>query len=113
MNKIFSEEKNELIFTLSGELDQYAVAELKEHIDFKIQTSKKRNVIINLKSVEMMDSSGIGLIVGRYKLTTSLGGKFAICNPNENIKRILLLSGITKVIKCCETLSEAKKSFIE
>ena len=113
MNKIFNESKRGLIINLSGELDQYVVAELKESIDIEIQSSLKKNVIINLKSVEMMDSSGIGLIVGRYKLTTSLGGKFAVCNANSNIKRILELSGITKVIKYYNTLSEAEKSFAE
>lgn len=113
MTKIFNEGKKELIISLKGEVDQYAVAELKERIDIEIQSSLKRNVIIDLKSVEMMDSSGIGLIVGRYKLTTTLGGKFAVCNANSNIKRMLELSGITKVIKYFDTLIEAEKSFVE
>lgn len=113
MTKIFSEGKNTIIVSLYGEVDQYAAAELKEKIDVEIQSSLKRNVIIDLKSVEMMDSSGIGLIVGRYKLTTSLGGKFAVCNADSNIRRMLELSGITKVIKYCNTLAEAEKSFIE
>ncbi len=112
MAKIFSEGKNAIIISLYGEIDQYAAAELKGRIDVEIQSSLKRNVIIDLKKVEMMDSSGIGLIVGRYKLTTSLGGKFAVCNADSNIRRMLELSGITKVIKYCNTLTEAEKSFI-
>ena len=113
MNKFFSEGKNSLIISLNGEVDQYAAAELKGRIDVEIQSSLKRNVIVDLKSVEMMDSSGIGLIVGRYKLTSSLGGKFAVCNADSNIRRMLELSGITKVIKHYDTLTEAEKSFIE
>ena len=113
MAKIFSEVKNALIVSLYGEVDQYIAAELKGRIDIEIQSSLKRNVIIDLKNVEMMDSSGIGLIVGRYKLTTSLGGKFAVCNADSNVQRMLELSGITKVIKYCNTLAEAEKSFIE
>ena len=113
MAKIFSEGKNAIIVSLYGEVDQYIAAELKGRIDIEIQSSLKRNVIIDLKNVEMMDSSGIGLIVGRYKLTTSLGGKFAICNADSNVQRMLELSGITKVIKYCNTLAEAEKSFIE
>lgn len=112
MAKIFSEGKNAIIISLYGEVDQYAAAELKGRIDVEIQSSLKRNVIIDLEKVEMMDSSGIGLIVGRYKLTTSLGGKFAVCNADSNIRRMLELSGITKVIKYCNTLTEAEKSFI-
>ncbi len=113
MAKIFTEGKNAIIISLNGEIDQYAAAELKGRIDVEIQSSLKRNVIIDLKSVEMMDSSGIGLIVGRYKLTSSLGGKFAVCNADSNIRRMLELSGITKVIKYYNTLTEAEKSFIE
>lgn len=113
MTKIFSEGKNAIIVSLYGEVDQYAAAELKGRIDVEIQSSLKRNVIFDLKSVEMMDSSGIGLIVGRYKLTTSLGGKFAVCNADSNIRRMLELSGITKVINYFNTLTEAEKSFFE
>ena len=113
MSKIFSEGKNALIISLRGEIDQYAAAELKGRIDIEIQSSSKKNIIIDLKSVEMMDSSGIGLIVGRYKLATSLGNKFAVCNAESSIKRMLELSGITKVIKYYDTLNEAEKSFIE
>ena len=113
MKNIFSERKNALIINLFGEIDQYAAAELKERIDIEIQGSSKRNVIIDLNLVEMMDSSGIGLIVGRYKLVTSLGGKFAICNADSSIRRMIELSGITKVIKYCNTITEAEKSFVE
>jgi len=111
MNKLFNSGKNSLIVNLNGEIDQYAAAELKGNIDIEIQSSSKRNVIIDLKNVEMMDSSGIGLIVGRYKLTTSLGGKFAICNASSSIKRMIELSGITKVINYFNTIQEAEKSF--
>ncbi len=109
MTKLFSKGKNSLIVNLCGEIDQYAAAELKGSIDVEIQSFSKRNVIINLKDVEMMDSSGIGLIVGRYKLTTSLGGKFVICNASSNIKRMVELSGITKVINYYDSLTEAEK----
>lgn len=109
MRKLFSKGKNSLVINLCGEIDQYVAAELKGIIDVEIQSSSKRNVVINLCEVEMMDSSGIGLIVGRYKLATSLGRKFAVCNASSNIKRMIELSGITKVINYYDSLTEAEK----
>ena len=103
------EGKNALIITLNGEIDQYAAAELKEFIDIEIQSTSKKNIIIDLREVDMMDSSGIGLIVGRYKSATSLGKKFAVCNANETVKRMIELSGITRVINYHNTLSVAEK----
>ena len=107
--KILKEGKNSLIISLSGEIDQYAAAELKECIDIEIQSTSRKNIIIDLGMVDMMDSSGIGLIVGRYKLTISTGKKFAICNASSSVKRMIELSGITKVISYYNTLTEAEK----
>jgi len=111
MAKEFYNKKNALVICLYGEIDQYAAAELKTKIDIEIENSAKKNFIIDLTEVELMDSSGIGLIVGRYKLVNSLGGKFAICSASDYIKKMIELSGITKVIKYYNTISDAEKAF--
>ncbi len=110
MSKNFSVVKNALVVHLHGEIDQYAAAELKEIIDIEIENSSKKNLIFDLSGVSLMDSSGIGLIVGRFKLLASLGGKVLICNASENILKIVTLSGIQKVIEIFKTLHEAEKS---
>lgn len=102
--------KNSLIVRLQGEIDQYAAAELKEGIDIEIENSPKKNLIFDLKGVDLMDSSGIGLIVGRYKLITSLGGKMALCNASKTVAKMLRLSGIEKIVKHYQTLAEAEKA---
>jgi len=105
----FRSGKNSLIVNLRGEIDQYAAAELKETIDIEIENSSKKNLIFDLKDVTLMDSSGIGLIVGRYKLVVSLGGKMALCNASKSVSKMLRLSGIEKVVAICETLQDAEK----
>ncbi len=110
MSKDFSLGKNSLIVHLRGEIDQYAAAELKENIDIEIENSPKKNLIFDLMGVSLMDSSGIGLIVGRYKLVTSLGGRVLICNASESVLKMIKLSGIQKVIEIFKTQSEAEKS---
>lgn len=109
MSKEFRTKKNILIVSLFGEIDQYAAAELKSKIDLEIQACTKKNVIIDLGNVTMMDSSGIGLIVGRYKTATSLQKNFALCSADKTIERIIALSGIGKVIKSFENLERAEE----
>ena len=105
----FSLGKNALIVHLIGEIDQYAAAELKESIDVEIENSPKKNLIFDLSGVTLMDSSGIGLIVGRYKLISSLGGKVILCNASETVSKMIKLSGIQKVITLTKTQSEAER----
>lgn len=110
MSNNFSLGKNALIVHLRGEIDQYAAAELKETIDIEIENSPKKNLIFDLEGVSLMDSSGIGLIVGRYRLVTSLGGKVVICNASKTVSKMIKLSGIQKVIEMYSTQNEAEKS---
>ena len=81
--------KAALIVYLHGEIDQYAAADLKGRIDIEIESSPKKNLILELSEVELMDSSGIGLIVGRYKLVTAIGGKLALCCASDNVQRMI------------------------
>ena len=110
MPKQFSLGKNSLIVNLHGEIDQYAAAQLKEAIDIELENSPKKNLIFDLKEVSLMDSSGIGLIVGRYKRISTIGGKLLLCNANESVFKMLDLSGILKVVKLYDTLKDAEKS---
>lgn len=111
--EMFKNMKNSLLVSLSGELDQYAVADLKSKIDIEIQAAQKRNLIIDLSKVSLMDSSGIGLIVGRYKIIHSLGGKLVICGVNEYVDKMITLSGIKKIIPLYKNAEEADKKLYE
>lgn len=108
--KEFENSKNALVVNLRGEIDQYAAAELKEKIDIEIESSSKQNLIINLADVKLMDSSGVGLIVGRYKAIRSLGGNVALCSANPFVRKMIYLSGLEKIIKCYNSISEADKA---
>ncbi len=111
--KMFKNMKNSLLVSLSGELDQYAAADLKSKIDIEIQIAQKKNLIIDLSRVSLMDSSGIGLIVGRYKIIHSLGGKLAICGANEYVEKMIALSGIKKIIPSYKNAEEADRKIYE
>ena len=111
MGKDFITKNDTLIICLNGEIDQYAVAILKEKIDIEIEVTSKKNLIFDLRDVTLMDSSGIGLILGRYKLVKMLGGGVALCNASPAVKKIIDLSGITKIIPHCKNRESAENSF--
>ena len=85
--------EDELIVNISGEIDHHSASELREKIDGNIHKNIK-SLIISLEKVTFMDTSGIGLILGRFKKTRDLGISMKIINIPEKIKRIIKLSGI-------------------
>lgn len=84
---------DKLIANLSGEIDHHSAAVLREKIDNNINKNVKL-LVISLKEVTFMDTSGIGLILGRFKKTRDLGISMKIINIPEKVKRIIKLSGI-------------------
>ena len=92
-----NENKN-LILKITEELDHHTVEKLRRKADFEIEKHIPRNVIFDFSDVTFMDSAGIGLIIGRYKNITSLGGKLEVINVKETVNKILIMSGINKII---------------
>ena len=113
MKRQFEKTKNALVVFLTGEIDQFAASELKSRIDVEMENSGKRNLIIDLSGVSLMDSSGIGLIVGRYKNLKPLGGKVVVSGGKNGVKKVVELSGITKLIPYFEDVEKADKSLID
>lgn len=103
----FSNEKDSLIMAISGEIDHRYATQIRNEADRKIVTYPDKRLIIDLSQVTFMDSSAIGVIIGRYKLVMSLGGSIAIVSSNDTLGRILEMSGIRKIIPIYATLAEA------
>ena len=99
--------KNNLFVRLVGELDQETAPALKNKLADLIPTYKICNLILNLKDLSFMDSTGIGLIIGRYNEERRKNGKIILSNINKNVERIVLLSGLTKICELKNTEEEA------
>lgn len=87
-----------LIFKISEEIDHHTTEKMRRRADYEIERHIPRKVIFDFNNVSFMDSAGIGMLLGRYKNTVMLGGKVEIVNVNKNIKKILEMSGILKII---------------
>ncbi len=90
---------NILIVTLVGELDHHSAESTRKKIDKTILDNNLRRVVLDLKGLSFMDSSGIGLIMGRYKNIKEKQGELLVVSDNQYIDRILKMSGLLKIIK--------------
>lgn len=96
------------IISLNAELDHHLADEMREVIDEIIDERGVNRVIIDFSKVGFMDSAGIGLIMGRYKKIRD-NGDISVVGANESIKRILLISGLHKIVYIYDNLYDAVK----
>lgn len=88
-----------LIVFLEGDIDHHNARPIRSRIDTKVYIQRPDELIIDLSHVAFMDSSGLGLILGRYTKAMELGIDFKVQNPTPQIKRILDLAGSERLIK--------------
>ncbi len=88
-----------LVAKLDGELDQSCAAEIREKIDKEINMHSIVNLVVDFDRVDFMDSSGIGMLIGRYKLIKARGGKMLIIRTSPQVDKIIELSGLKGLIE--------------
>lgn len=96
---IFEAKENVLIVRLHGELDHHEAEALREEWQETMYKNDVKHVILNLKFVTFMDSSGLGVVLGRYKEVLQLGGEMVVCSVSPQVKRIFDLSGLFKIVR--------------
>ena len=79
---------------LSGEIDHHNVKQMREDIDSAVSRSMPKVLRMDFEGVEFMDSSGIGLVLGRFSLMQDLGGKLELANLPGHIRKVMHLAGI-------------------
>jgi stage II sporulation protein AA (anti-sigma F factor antagonist) len=84
---------------LSGEIDHHTAAELRNTIDDAVLENKPTLLVLDFKNVSFMDSSGIGLVMGRYKIINELQGELAIVNTSAGIGKVMRLAGMERLAK--------------
>ncbi len=99
MNIQFIETTNVLTIKLKGELDHHSADDARILIDEKIKNENFNKLVIDFKGLDFIDSSGIGFIIGRYKVIRKRNGVIEIVNAGKKIRKILDMSGIGKIIK--------------
>ncbi len=88
-----------LYASVCGEIDLELADEWRAALDFELAKHRARNLVFDFAEVSFIDSSGLGVIIGRYRSVAAGGGKVTIMNARPTVYRILLVSGFDKIIR--------------
>lgn len=102
-----------LVVRLHGELDHHTADLVRERVEEELNKELISCLILNLEGLEFMDSSGLGMILGRYKRMSQMGGQMALCSVNESLQRLFELSGIQKILAIYPDESVARRNLGE
>ncbi len=94
-NRIY---ENTLYVILSGELDEHSAYKTRINLDEIFSKPNFNQVIIDLSELDFMDSTGIGVLVGRYKKLKEKNIPIFICNPSTHAERIFKMTGLYDIM---------------
>ena len=83
---------------ITEEIDHHTTEEIRRKADYEITRYMPRKVIFDFNQVTFMDSAGIGMLIGRYKVAKMLGSNIEMINVKPSIKKIFEMSGVLKII---------------
>ncbi|MGI5894143.1 MAG: STAS domain-containing protein [Candidatus Merdivicinus sp.] len=91
----YDSQEDKLFAHISGDIDHHSAAGLRDSIDRMVESALPQLLVLDFSGVSFMDSSGIGLIMGRYKLMQSLGGSIRVERVPAPLKRLMNLAGLS------------------
>jgi stage II sporulation protein AA (anti-sigma F factor antagonist) len=96
-----------LVIRLEGELDHHTATKVRTEIEREWAKGIDSHLVLNLEGVHFMDSSGLGVILGRYKRVIESGGKMMLSNVPKSIQKLMDMSGIFKILELFDYESQA------
>ena len=98
----------DLVVHIKGEIDHHSAVLVRTGIDEKIIETRPQTVLLALGDVDFMDSSGLGLIMGRYALVKQYGGTLAVLDPSSAVIKIMKLAGLERMVPIKRTKENEK-----
>ena len=95
------EDEGRVTALLSGEIDHHNAPLLRAEIDNALERLRPEELVLDFGEVSFMDSSGIGLVIGRCKLMKDIGGRVMINNAGNSIKKVMKLAGLDMLTTIC------------
>lgn len=108
METIFEITDDILIARIEGDIDHHSASTLRNSIDEALKKFKCRYLVMDFSGVEFMDSSGIGVVLGRYKKLVKTGGIIYISGSSVYIEKLLEMAGVFTLVEKAENLREAE-----
>jgi len=91
-----------MIVYLNGEIDHYAAEKMKTELEGLIKRTREKPLMLDFSAVTFMDSSGVGMLIGRYKTKASFGGKLYASGLHHTIERLYRMAGLHRIIPILE-----------
>lgn len=99
--------RDALLVSITGELDHHSAEYVREKIDNIIEDPSVTYIVFNLRGMTFMDSSGIGVFLGRYRILHKRHGNILVADVNSSVDKILKLSGLYRILKKFDSVEEA------
>jgi len=100
----YNEKDKLLLMQITEEIDHHTSEKIRTRADFEIQKHIPKKLVMDFEKVSFMDSAGIGMILGRYKMMNMFGGTMNMINVAPSVKKVFEMSGITKIIPIIEEI---------
>ena len=95
-----------ILVRVTGEIDHHSAESIRRVTEKEIRRTSAINIAFDFGSVTFMDSSGIGMIIGRYKTASSLGGSVIVFDANEQVMRLMDMSGLSRLVIISDTMQK-------
>ena len=95
----FDRRRDTVTAFITGELDQCSAQNIRRELDRLIEDPTVRRLVLDFRGMPFMDSSGIGVILGRYRALSRRGGSVAVTHMNAHVEKIFRLSGMNQIIE--------------
>ena len=90
---------NDMLCSIHGDIDHHNARVIRMQIDDELYKQRPRKLTLDLSRLEFMDSSGLGIILGRFNKASEIGTEFTLLNPADSVRKILDVAGIARMIK--------------
>ena len=95
---------------LRGEIDHHSAVAVRSAMDTMIRSKLPKELIVDMSAVDFMDSSGLGLIMGRYNTMKEIGGEIKVADPSPGTEKIMRLAGMERIVKVIHTAESPRKA---
>ena len=99
MEEMFQINGTDLVIKVPRELDHHCAKRMNMGADRIIERKNIRRLIYDFRMTEFMDSSGVGLVMGRYRIVRDYGGNVRVCNLSDSAYKVMQLSGLSKLMQ--------------
>ena len=110
MEVTFVERNGNLVVKIRGEIDHHTAQGIKNSVTHEFAKGNAKNIVFDFAYVSFMDSSGIGMVIGRYKELQKTGGRVFAINIGAEIGRIFEISGLKRIVPCFAGLDEIENN---